>query len=160
MKILVRAPNWVGDAVMCLPALEAIRKRHPDAQISILARPWVIDLFRGQGIADKFIVYDRKNQHSGFWGREKLSSDLKRESYEVAILFQNAFDAAWLAWRSHIPERIGYRRDARGILLTKPIATPKPGETPTHESFYYLELLRRAGWIEEARASSENCSAR
>ncbi len=149
MKILVRAPNWVGDAVMCLPALEAIRKRYPDAQISILARPSVIDLFRGQGIADKFIVYDRKNQHSGFWGREKLARDLKRERYDVAILFQNAFEAAWLAWRAHIPERIGYRRDARGILLTKSIATPKPGETPSHESFYYLELLRRADWIEK-----------
>jgi heptosyltransferase-2 len=61
---------------------------------------------------------------------------------------QNAFDAAWLAWRAQIPQRIGYARDARGLLLTKSIAVPKRGEIPHHEEFYYLELLRRAGWLD------------
>jgi heptosyltransferase-2 len=63
------------------------------------------------------------------------------------MLLQNAFDAAWLAWRSGIPERIGYARDGRSLLLTKKIPVPKRGEIPAHEQFYYLELLRRAGWI-------------
>ncbi len=148
MKILVRAPNWVGDVVMCLPAFEAIRYRQPDAEISILARPSVIDIFDGQRLADKLIVYEHRNQHAGFWGRERLVRELKREHFDVAILFQNAFDAAWLAWRAGIPGRIGYRRDARGFLLTNSIRTPKPGETPAHESYYYLELLRRAGWLD------------
>jgi heptosyltransferase-2 len=63
----------------------------------------------------------------------------------LAILLQNAFDAAWLAWRAGIPERIGYARDARSFLLTKAVSVPKSGEIPAHEKFYYLELLRRAG---------------
>ena len=50
-----------------------------------------------------------------------------------------------MAWMAGIPERIGYRRDGRGFLLTRAISVPEPGDIPRHERFYYLELLRRAG---------------
>jgi heptosyltransferase-2 len=66
----------------------------------------------------------------------------------VALLFQNAFGAAWFAWRAGIPQRIGYARDGRSLLLTKAVPVPKPGEIPLHEQYYYLELLRRAGWLD------------
>jgi heptosyltransferase II len=170
MKILVRAPNWVGDAVMAIPALEAIRNTHPGDEICVLARPAVVDLFAGQPFADRVLPYDFRGKHAGWWGREKLIADLRNEKFGVAVLLQNAFDAAWLAWRSGIPERIGYARDGRGPLLTKAILVPAEGELPKHESRYYLELLRRAGWIEiqpeiapirlhiseESRASAES----
>ncbi len=80
------------------------------------------------------------------------SAELRKEKFDVAVLLQNAFEAAWLAWRAGIPERIGYARDARGPLLTKAIRVPQEGEIPKHESHYYLELLRRAGWIEASPA--------
>src|SRR4029077_3698921 len=67
---------------------------------------------------------------------------------------QNAFEAAWLAWRADIPERIGYARDARGALLTKTIRVPQEGEISNHESQSYLELLHRSGWIEASPAIS------
>jgi heptosyltransferase-2 len=70
-------------------------------------------------------------------------------------LLQNAFDAAWLAWRAGIPERIGYARDGRGILLTKSVTVPKVGEIPAHEQFYYLELVRRAGWAKRIQGERE-----
>jgi len=66
-----------------------------------------------------------------------------------AMCYAMRFDAAWLAWRAQIPERIGYARDARSLLLTKAVPVPKPGEIPPHEKFYYLELLRRAGWLDQ-----------
>jgi heptosyltransferase-2 len=72
---------------------------------------------------------------------------LRKEKFNIAVLLQNALEAAWLAWRAGIPERIGYARDARGPLLTKAIRVPREGEIPKHESHYYLELLHRAGWI-------------
>jgi heptosyltransferase-2 len=147
MKILVRANNWVGDAVMAIPALEAIRVRWPDAEVVALARSWVADLYRGQGYVDRLMVYERDGQHRGFWGRERLAAEIRREKFDVAMLFQNAFDAAWLAWRAGVPERIGYARDGRGWMLTRAIAVPREGEIPAHESYYYLELLRRAGWL-------------
>jgi heptosyltransferase-2 len=148
MKILVRAPNWVGDAVMAIPALEAIRNTHASDEICVLARPAVADLFAGQPFADRVLPYDFGGKHRGWWGREKLIADLRNEKFDTAIVLQNAFDAAWLAWRAGIPERIGYARDGRGALLTKAIRVPVEGEIPKHESHYYLELLRRTGWIE------------
>ena len=154
MKILIRATNWAGDAIMALPALRAIRERFPDAKISILAQPYVADLYRGQKICDELISYDRKGPHAGLSGRERLAKELRAQRFDVALLLQNAFDAAWLAWRAGIPERIGYARDGRSLLLTKKIPVPKPGEIPEHEQFYYLELLRRAGWINSLPSES------
>jgi heptosyltransferase-2 len=148
MKLLIRATNWVGDAIMALPALQAVRNRFPAAQISILALPYVADIYRGQGIADHLISYDRHGEHKGVSGKEKLADVIRSKNFATALLLQNAFDAAWIAWRAGIPERIGYNRDARGFLLTRPIRVPRAGEIPAHEKYYYLELLKRAGWID------------
>jgi len=147
VKILVRAPNWVGDAVMAIPALEAIRNSRTGDEICVLARPAVADLLAGQPFVDRILRYEFRGQHQGWWGKQKLIANLHREKFDIAVLLQNAFDAAWLAWRSGIPERIGYARDGRGPLLTKAIQVPAEGEIPKHESHYYLELLRRAGWV-------------
>ena len=148
MKILIRATNWVGDAIMALPALRAVRARFSEAQITILARPYVADVYRDQKICDQLIDYDLQGIHAGFTGRERLAADLRRQKFDVALLLQNAFDAAWLAWRAGISERIGYARDGRSLLLTKAVPVPKPGEIPPHEKFYYLELLRRVRWLD------------
>jgi heptosyltransferase-2 len=147
MKILIRATNWVGDAIMALPAIRAIRNR-PDANISILARSYVADIYRDQNLADELIIYDHRGKHAGIQGRERLASELRSGGFDVAILLQNAFDAAWLTWRAGVPQRIGYARDGRSILMTKAVPVPEPGEIPAHEKFYYLELLRRSGWID------------
>jgi heptosyltransferase II len=152
VKILVRAPNWVGDAVMAIPALEAIRETRTRDEICVLARPAVADLFAGQPFVDRVIRYESRGEHRGWWGGEKLVATLRGEKFDVAVLLQNAFDAAWLAWRAAIPERIGYARDGRGPLLTKAIRVPSEGEIPKQESRYYLELLRRAG-LAQVRAA-------
>jgi heptosyltransferase-2 len=154
VKILVRATNWVGDAIMALPALRAVRRRFREARISIVARPYVADIYRDQEICDELIAYDPRGAHAGLRGRELLAQELRARKFDVALLLQNAFDAAWLAWRAGIPECIGYARDGRSLLLTKRIAVPKPGEIPLHEQFYYLELLRRAGWIDSLPSES------
>jgi heptosyltransferase II len=147
VKILVRATNWVGDAIMALPALRAVRARFPEARIATVARPYVADIYHSQKICDELISYDPQGTHKGLSGRERLAQQLRAQKFDVALLLQNAFDAAWLAWRAGVPERIGYARDGRSLLLTRKIPVPKRGEIPAHEQFYYLELLRRAGWI-------------
>jgi heptosyltransferase-2 len=154
MKILVRATNWVGDAIMALPALRAVRRRFSDADIAIVARPYVGDIYRDQGICDQLIPYDPKGLHGGFSGRERLAAELRAQKFDTALLLQNAFDAAWLAWRAKIPERIGYARDGRSFLLTKAVPLPRAGEIPAHEKFYYLELIRRAGWMDSVTDES------
>jgi heptosyltransferase-2 len=155
VRVLVRATNWVGDAIMALPALQAVRKRLPGSHIAILALPYVAEMYQGQGLADELIRYDRAGEHAGIRGRERLAAGLKARRFDSALLLQNAFDAAWLAWRAAIPERIGYRRDARGLLLTKALPVPKAGEIPAHEAYYYLELLRRAGWLDALPEAGE-----
>jgi len=144
-KILVRATNWVGDAVMSLPALRALRRRFPQARISILAKPWVADLYARENVCDDLIPYTADTLG------EKLAAAraLRPRHFDTAILLQNAFEAAAISYAAGIPERIGYSRDGRGFLLTRAIPVPRPGEIPRHERFYYLELLRRAGIIAE-----------
>ena len=148
MKIMIRATNWVGDAIMALPALRAVRSRFPEAEIAIVARPYVADIYRDQQICDQLIHYDPRGTHAGLFGSERLAAELRALKFDVALLLQNAFDAAWLAWRAAIPERIGYARDGRSFLLTKAVPVPKHGEIPSHEKLYYLELVRRAGWLD------------
>ena len=155
-RILVRATNWVGDAVMSLAALQALRKRFPASHIAILARPWVAGLYGRESFCDELIPYEapRGWTHgwSGWRAKWSIAADLRRRSFDCVILFQNAFEAAALVWLARIPVRIGYRRDARGWLLTNAVAVPKKGEIPKHQRFYYLELLRRAGLIQEYSA--------
>jgi heptosyltransferase-2 len=151
VKVLVRATNWVGDAIIALPALRAVRKRFPDAKIAIVARPYVADIYHDQPICDQLLPYDPNGLHAGLSGRERLAAEIRAQKFDVALLLQNAFDAAWLAWRAKIPERIGYARDGRSFLLTKAVPLPRPGEIPAHEKFYYLELLRRAGWLDSVQ---------
>ena len=140
MRILVRATNWVGDAILAIPALQAIRAREPNAQITVLARRWVAAIYAGQGIADELLILEDASDPVAV---------VRANKFDTAILLQNAFHAAWLTYRAGIPRRIGYARDARSLLLTQPIAVPKAGEIPAHESYYYLELLRRAGWLDK-----------
>ncbi|MGP0071482.1 MAG: lipopolysaccharide heptosyltransferase II [Bryobacteraceae bacterium] len=145
-NILVRATNWVGDAVMSLPALRAIRERFSTARISILAKPWVADLYGRESFIDEIILYSGQSP----W---RTGHELRARRFDCAILLQNAFEAAWIAWLARIPARIGYKRDGRQLLLTRAVDVPKPGEIPRHERFYYLELLRRAGLIDTLPAS-------
>jgi heptosyltransferase II len=148
VRILIRATNWVGDAIMALPALRAVRAKFADAHIAIAARPYVADIYKEQSLCDELIPYDPKEPHKGWRGRERLAKELHDRKFDVALLLPNSFDAAWLVWRAGVPQRVGYARDGRSFLLTKAIPVPKPGEIPAHEKFYYLELLRRTGWTD------------
>jgi heptosyltransferase-2 len=131
----------VGDAVMSLPAIRAVRDAFPGAHLTVAARAAVADLYAREGAIDGVMSYPG--------GRREAADALRRESFDCAILLPNSFDAALVAWMARIPRRIGYRRDGRSWLLTEAIPPPQPGEIPRHERFYYLELLRRAGIVHE-----------
>jgi len=146
-KILVRTTNWIGDAVISLPALESLRKTFPASEIVLVSKPWVSEVYWHYPAALRQIIYDPAGKHRGVRGLELLVQDLRAENFDLAILFQNAFQAAWIAWRSRIPVRIGYARDCRGTLLTEPVEVPSRGAYG-HETYYYLQLLFRAGLIE------------
>lgn len=134
---------------MGLPALRAIRTRFPDAHISVLALPWVADLYGREPFCDEVIPYTATRGARDWQGKWQLAQDLRARQFDAAILLQNAFEAAFITWLAGIPIRLGYNRDGRGFLLTHGIPVPDKGEIPAHESFYYLELLRRAGLLDK-----------
>lgn len=161
-RILVRATNWVGDAVMCLPALRALRARYPKAHIAILARPWVADLYRREPFADSVILLEGAAGAKGLRAKWAAGRALRGQGFDCALLLQNAFEAALIAWAARIPVRIGYNRDGRRLLLTQAVAVPRKEEIPPHERFYYLELLRRAEMLDtmpESDAIRLECAA-
>lgn len=143
-SLLVRATNWLGDAVMTTPALAGVREGIPDARIVLLARPLVAELFRHHPDVDEVMVYDRPGGHEGTLGRLRLAAELRRRRFDGALLLQNAFDAALIAFLGRIPERAGYPTDGRRILLTLPVPLPH-GILERHEVEYYLCLLDGLG---------------
>src|ERR1700679_2690521 len=134
---------------MSLPALRALHERFPAAEISILAKPWVADFYAREPFCHRVIPYTPKSLAEK-WDAARA---LHAENFDCAILLQNAFEAAAVAFIARIPERIGYARDGRSLLLTRAIAVPHRGKSARHERFYYLELLKRAGILETMPAN-------
>ncbi len=145
MKILVRATNWLGDAIMSLPALAALRAAHPSAYITILGHPWLADLYGSESFCDATIPYPKTLPE-----KLRLARSLHGR-FDTALLLQNAFEAAAFAWLTRIPRRIGFSTDGRGFLLTD--AFP-PVPLTRHERFYYLDLLKASGLISSYDAES------
>jgi heptosyltransferase II len=147
-KIMVRAPNWIGDAVMALPALEALRARFPEADITAVSKPWVSEIYENHPAVSRQIIYDSEGEHKGAAGFWRLVQVLKKEHFDAAILLQNAFHAAWMAWCARIPVRVGYARDGRSKLLTEALEVPSRAARG-HHAYYYLQMLFRVGIIEK-----------
>ena len=135
-RIVVRATNWVGDAVMTIPALRALRRLLPDAEISLVVRPWAKDLFADADFIDDLITYDRK----GMFSVVPQIRQWRRRKFDLALLFQNAFEAALIPFLAGVPLRLGYATEGRKGLLTHPVDPPDWRATK-HEVFYYLYLV-------------------
>ncbi len=143
-RLLIRSTNWIGDAIMTTPAVRTIREGFPNAHISLLAKPWVAPVFENSEHIDRLLIYDGERRHKGFVGKFRLARDLEKYRFDAAILLQNAFEAAFISFLAGIPLRIGYRRDARGLLLTHAVPCTKEIKTK-HQTDYYLNILREIG---------------
>ena len=143
-RILVRAPNWIGDAVMCEPALRGLRSLFPNAEITLLAKPAIAELFIAYPGIDRRLVYDDRGIHAGLSGKWTLAGLLRRQRFDLAVLFQNAFEAALITWLAGIRRRYGYVTDGRAFLLTDPVARPDRAAL-VHQVHYYWDLLKPLG---------------
>lgn len=140
-RIMLRSTNWVGDAVMTTPAMADLRSAFPEAEIVVVANPLVAHLFTHHPYCDRVIIYDKKGIHKGVLGLWRFARQLRREKFDLAVLLQNAIDAAILAFCAGIPRRAGYRTDARGLLLTHGVAVG-PEQKRLHHTDYYRHMLR------------------
>jgi len=143
-RILIRSANWVGDAVMTTPAVRAIRKNFPGATLTMLAKPWVTPVFENSPHIDAVMPYEADGRHKGGWGLLRLARDLRQQRFDLAVLFQNAFEAALLAFGARIPRRLGYATDGRAALLTDRLYTYR-NLKKGHLIDYYLGILGGVG---------------
>jgi lipopolysaccharide heptosyltransferase II len=133
-RIVVRAPNWIGDVVLSLPALRDLRRNFPSARIEVLARPWVAPLYGAVAEVDAV-------RESATTGGDVAAS---RRAFDAAVLLPNSFASALCAWRARIPQRWGYATDARGPLLTRAPRVP-PQVRGRSQVYYYRAMLAGVG---------------
>src|SRR5687768_3483476 len=135
-RVVVRGTNWVGDSVMTIPALRALRRLLPKSEITLVIRPWAHGLFSDSDFVDDLLIYDRRNALSSL--REVRI--WKGRKFDLAILFQNAFEAAFIPFLAGVPHRLGYATESRQVMLTNPVQLPD-WRSNEHEVFYYLYLI-------------------
>ncbi|RJR47498.1 MAG: lipopolysaccharide heptosyltransferase II [Desulfobacteraceae bacterium] len=143
-RVVVRAPNWIGDAIMALPTLEALKENLPESTVAVLAKPWVVPLFEDHPCVDTVLPYRKDVAYPrAFLRILSTASELRRLKFDLAFLFQNAFEAAFLAWLAGIPYRLGYNTDGRSLLLSHPVPKQKDAG---HQVEYYLGILKGIDW--------------
>jgi heptosyltransferase II len=130
-QVLVLSPNWLGDAVMALPAIADVRRHFSNATLIVAARRSTAGLFDMTPDVDRVVVLERSEV-----------STLKAEQADVAILLPNSFKSAWLVKRAGIPQRWGYAADFRRLLLSRPVPRPRRS---VHQAEYYQHLVRELG---------------
>jgi heptosyltransferase-2 len=133
-RLLIRAPNWVGDVVLSLPALRDLRRAFPASRLEMLARPWVAGLYAAVPEIDGVV-----ESHGTLADAAAI-----RGRYDVGLLLPNSFASAFTLWRAGIPERWGYATDARGVLLTRSsrVSASLGGRS---QVYYYRAMLEGLG---------------
>jgi heptosyltransferase-2 len=133
-RIVIRAPNWLGDAVMALPAMAAVRAGYPTVHLAVAAVSAVSPLFleRTDVAQDEILTVDQQTEQA----------QLAAGRYDTIMLFPNSFRTAWVARRAGIARRWGYAAGGRGWALSQ--AVPRPRER-LHQSAYYRHLVTALG---------------
>ena len=141
-RVLVVAPNWLGDAVMALPALADVRRAFPNSRLVVAARPSIAPLYAMVPGVDDTIVTEWRGS---LRRRQVLGADVqqvKTAQIDLAILFPNSFASAWGVHRAAVKERWGYSADFRRPLLTRAIRRPGGSR---HQGAYYQHLVTQLG---------------
>lgn len=141
-RIVIRGANWVGDAVMTIPALREVRRLFPGAHITLATRPWARGLFSGADFLNDLLVHEG----SGLRSVVQQVRQWRKHSFDLAVLFPNSLETALVASLARVPLRIGYATDGRQTLLTHPLAVPE-WRAAKHEVFYYLKIVAELEWL-------------
>lgn len=134
----MRGTNWVGDAVMTIPALRHLRRIFPDAEVTLHTRSWAEGIFRDAALFNEILTFDKTK--SKIKDALAQAKELKKREFDLAVLFPNSFETALVAKMAKIPRRFGYAKEGRSFLLTDAVEIPAWKDT-RHEVFYYLNLV-------------------
>jgi heptosyltransferase-2 len=143
-RILVKEVNWLGDVVMSLPALQAIRRAYPDAHLAVLIKKELASFFDGARWIDEVIPYSVGRGLSGFFDRRRIVGEIRSRRFDLGVLFPNSFESALWLTMAGIRRRAGFVADARGAMLTLK-AAPPPEAVTGHQVNYWLAMVRATG---------------
>ncbi len=138
-SLLVRAPNWLGDVVMCLPALEAVKRAAHDLRLTLALPGHLSELLSGAEDVDAVLAIER-----GARSVLRISRAIKRGGFDSALLLPNSFGSALAVRLAGIPRRAGYARDGRSWMLTEAVSCP-PERRGLHQVEYYTALAGELG---------------
>ncbi len=138
-RILIRGSNWLGDSVISIPAVRAIKRGRPDAHITVLAPAKIAAIWRLVPEVDVVLSLGEKS----LWSAARL---LKREpAFDVGIVFPNSLRVALELWLAGIPRRVGYAGHRRRWLLNQIVRPVERKGPPPHQAEHYLDLARSLG---------------
>ena len=141
-RLVVIAPNWLGDAGMALPLVADVHREWPDIHITAAARGTVASLFEMVDEVDDVVRLAGGGGLAAIASSAANARTLAEGQFDTALLLPNSFLSAWIVKRANIPERWGYRADGRGALLTR--ALPRP-RGPLHQAAYYQTMSSELG---------------
>lgn len=143
-RILIVAPNWIGDAVLSLPVVDGCGQLWQEAELTVLARTRVAELFEARESDVRVLEYERGNGPQRLSNLMALGRSLRRERFDLAILLPNSLGSAVMTRLAGIPQRLGYSTDGRGWLLTQRLEDRRK-ERGLHQVDYYLGLIHSLG---------------
>lgn len=149
-RIMVKGVNWIGDTVLSLPSIQALREVFPEAFITVYTLTHLVGLISHNPCVNEVVGYRRRGGLNGVLDQWRLVDLYRKGGYDLAIILPNSFSSALLPFMARIPVRIGYARNGRSILLTHPV--PCPDEIrKVHHSLYYLNIVGNLGKVSEGQ---------
>lgn len=148
MQIIVRGTNWVGDAVMQIPALRKLRCVFPKAKITLCTREWTQGIFQDADFIDDILPI--KENESVFQQAKKW----RKGNFDLAVLFTNSFQTAFISKLGKVKTRFGYANEGRSFLLSNSIEKPL-WKNERHEIYYYLNLVKEVEKYFLSKSSDE-----
>jgi heptosyltransferase-2 len=143
-RVLVKEVNWLGDLVMSLPALRAIRRTYPRGHLAVLVKQELASFFDGARWIDEVIPYSVGRGLSGFFDRRRIVGEIRSRRFDLGVLFPNSFESALWLTMAGVRRRAGFVADARGAMLTLK-ATPSEQARIGHQSNYWMAMVRTTG---------------
>ena len=137
--LVVRSPNWLGDAIMALPAVRNLKTLAGAEPLAVATPEKLAALWEACPFVDRVIALDRPKRIGA------VAAKLREGAFGSAVLLPNSLRVALEAWRAGIGQRAGYVRDGRGLFLTRKVVLPARDPARLHQKFYYLDLVTALG---------------
>jgi lipopolysaccharide heptosyltransferase II len=139
-SFLLWMPNWIGDVVLTLPAIQSLRRAYPVARISVVVKSPADELLMGHPAVNTVLTLP-SGQESGFWQKVKFARNLKKFNFDVGVVFPNSFSSAFLLSLTGVKYRLGYDTDGRDILLTHPVKTTSRLKKSQYRVEYFFKTF-------------------